>query len=84
MAVGSTLSIPATLLADWIYNRYVLPWPAALGVAILVAGVAVYYIAEILISLEKKRLKREEEQRRMRENALGDKWSSYPSDSILQ
>ena len=32
------LVIPASVLVDWLVHRYILPWPAILGVVIILAG----------------------------------------------
>jgi hypothetical protein len=72
MTVGATLSIPGGILGDWIFNGYLLPWRAALGVAILCIGVGLYYGSDLMVAIQKKRLKKLEAVQKKNADLLDD------------
>lgn len=38
ISVGQVLVMPASIIADFFFNHYVLPWPAFIGIGLVVAG----------------------------------------------
>lgn len=53
ISVGQVLIMPASMLADWVWNSYVLPWPAFGGVALVIGGFAVMVAADYFAEKEK-------------------------------
>ena len=37
-SVGVVLTVPASVVVDWLVRRYLLPWQAFLGIAIILIG----------------------------------------------
>ena len=58
--VGSVLTIPASILMDWILKGFILSWQSFLGVAIIIIGFFGLVISEVW-KLRKKKVEEEEE-----------------------
>lgn len=57
--------MPASIVADWFINKYLLPWPAYIGIGLVIASFVMLNIAEYLSEKEeeeRKNLQREEEE----------------------
>jgi len=60
MSVGQVLIMPASVLADILYNGYFLPWQAYAGIGLVIVGFIVMNVAEYLVEREEKRRQLEE------------------------
>ena len=46
MSIGQVLVMPAAIVADYFVNKYVLPWPAFVGIGLIIISFAVMNIGQ--------------------------------------
>ena len=45
-SVGSILTVPTSVIVDWLVHRFFLPWQALLGIATILVGFTMIVISE--------------------------------------
>ena len=46
MTVGTVLAVPSSVLVDWIVHGYVLPWPAFVGIGVILVSFVGFTVSE--------------------------------------
>ena len=72
--------MPASIAADYLLNRYLLPWEAYLGIALVIGGFVMMNVAEQLQERAEMKQRREEALQR----ALSNVESLVENDSFDQ
>ena len=63
--VGTILAIPASVIVDWLVQKYLLPWQAFIGIGLIVLGFGGFASSEFFHAWEEQkreaRMKKQEE-----------------------
>ena len=78
------MAIPASVIVDWMVQKYLLPWQAFIGIGLIVLGFAGFAIAEFLTAWrEQKHEKQMERQRKLLLSASSRSGESCDSSPLL-
>ena len=82
--VGTILAIPASVIVDWLVQKYLLPWQAFIGIGLIILGFAGFAFSEFLTAWrEQKHAKQMERQKKLLMSASTRSGESCDSSPLL-